>query len=59
MVGHNCYMCGNDSLFFYWSSGRRFPRKKLIDKLSIKNKTTLKVLTEGVPICYHCYNQIK
>lgn len=38
-MGERCKLCGINTIFFYWSTGRNFPRKKLGDILNISPNT--------------------
>jgi len=61
MVMHNCYMCRCDpGPFFVWSTSRYFPREELIKRKNINDKNALvRVIKEGVPICFQCLEKLK
>ena len=56
MTGHVCAICGLDSLFFYWSSTRNFPRKGLVKLLDTPNETKTGIVKglKSYPVCYKC-----
>ena len=47
-------------MFFYWTSGRYFPRNKLIRDMNIKGKRSIRAIRcIGERICFGCYNELK
>jgi len=56
-MGNKCSICGcNPGPFFVWSSTRNFPREKLMS--DVKDKHQVKMILEGVPVCYACYDKL-
>ena len=47
-MGFLCSICGINSLFIFWSSGRNFPKEDLGNYLNVNHKYL------NVPVCYHC-----
>ena len=58
---HRCNFCkGDPGVFFLWTSGRNFPRDKLIEQYDITDKKYIKSLKkDGYKICMGCYNKLK
>jgi len=55
MVNHQCYICGIDSIFFAWSSDRRFNRKKLVDMCkNIDMNKRSQIISDSYPVCLYC-----
>jgi len=53
-MGSNCYICGQKTIFFIWSTARHFPREKII-----KDNIDKILVNAGVPVCFRCYEKIK
>ena len=57
-MSYQCKVCGNNTIFFVWSSTRGFPREKLIELVGKKQSKRWKkgILngTIGVPVCFKC-----
>lgn len=54
-MSETCCKCGIRTIFFFWSSTRGFPRKKLIDQYThgYEQKAILSGRL-GLPVCYNC-----
>jgi len=46
-MGFRCKVCGFNTIFLYWSSGRFFPLDELKRLLDTKEDLS-------VPVCYRC-----
>ena len=56
---HRCKVCGNETIFFTWTTSRIFPREKLIDFLGIRDGTVIKDMEKnGWPVCFNCRNKL-
>ena len=53
-MGHMCAKCGIDSLFFQWSTDRRFPKHLFPNQLDKNGK-----MRESFVVCLWCLNEIK
>jgi len=59
-ASRNCYCCGSLTAFFNWSTGRWFPREKLMKIKKITGKMDRnRIFVEGVPICFQCCDELK
>lgn len=59
-MSHKCDKCKLETIFFIWSTSRDFPTRKLIRILNIKSKyERAKVMREGIPVCFSCFNKLK
>jgi hypothetical protein len=47
-MGKNCCLCEINTIFFYWSTSRNFPREALSKYLNIDDKYI------EVPVCFKC-----
>ncbi len=58
-MAQRCFCCGNQTLFFVWTSSRNFPREKLIKKENIKDKKMIKSISDdGYPCCWACRKEL-
>ena len=50
-----CRICGEPTIFFIWSTSRRFNRRKFIDTLKdIEKRDKVSISVDGDPVCFHC-----
>jgi len=58
-MAKRCYICGNNTIFYIWSSSRNFPRGSLIKAKNITSKREKKnIKLAGYPVCINCYNKL-
>lgn len=58
-MGQQCYVCKHDvGVWFYWSSGRGFPRKSLLKSDMSKVERNFLTHGPGVPVCYKCSGKL-
>lgn len=58
-MGKICEVCGQETMFYVWSSSRDFPREKLIhDNMADYVRKGLLNGTMGLPICMKCAKKI-
>lgn len=54
-MAYRCALCPNNTIFFIWSSSRRFNRVKLLDIVKDKSEVMKrKILNESYPVCLPC-----
>jgi len=59
-MARDCYICGERTIFYVWTTSRYFPKRELIKLKGLKTKyEQSKISTEGFPICMRCYNKLK
>ena len=59
MTGHICKICGRDSLFFVWTSCRRFPKDVYCKKMKYRTKAQIKEVKNGEVVCLWCLQDLK
>ena len=52
-MASNCYICGQRTIFFIWSTSRHFPKEKII-----KDNVDKILANVGVPACYKCAREL-
>ncbi len=59
-MAKNCYICGDKTIFYIWSTSRNFPREALIRKENIVSRAIIGGIgRDGVPVCIGCYEELK
>jgi len=59
-MAKDCYICGNKTIFYVWSTSRNFPKETLIREGNINTKKDMsEIAVEGVPVCFKCNNELK
>lgn len=61
-MNHHCRICGCDSLFFIWSTSRKFNRERYLDFYKSKHSVVTKeeetdILTRDYAVCQFCLHQ--
>lgn len=56
-MGKQCFLCGNETIFYVWTTSRYFPIKKLLNMIKSRSERTY-IRNIGVPICFRCYRRI-
>lgn len=55
-----CDICGINTIFFVWSSCRRFPIDRYIKEKGLKLKGDIfRAKRNGHPVCFCCLNKLK
>ena len=58
-MSNKCHICGNNTIFYVWTTSRNFPREKLYEKLNIKSARTKGFYEKsGYPVCFGCYKNL-
>lgn len=61
-MAKECRICGTNTIFYYWSSTRNFPRKKLLEKIgkrfSKRRQSNILRGLEAVTVCYKCAKEL-
>jgi hypothetical protein len=59
-MAQNCYICGTPTIFYIWSTSRRFPKKNLINYKKLDTKYDMdKITRDGVAVCFKCVERLK
>lgn len=59
-MAQNCQVCGTSTIFYIWTSSRRFPRDAYLQEKKITNKRLKKfVKHQGFPVCFVCHDKLK
>jgi hypothetical protein len=55
-----CCVCGLNTIFFIWTSCRRFPKEKLISKYHFNDEEKIQIHKNLEPkcVCFRCYNKM-
>jgi len=55
-----CSMCGIKTIFYVWTTGRKFPLDKYLTAKKITNKRLIKEAKyQGHVVCFHCLEELK
>lgn len=59
-MAKECFICKNKTIFYVWSTSRRFPKEKLIKYKDCKTKLEkARIAIEGQPVCFGCLEELK
>jgi hypothetical protein len=59
-MAKKCDLCGINTIFYVWSSSRKFPINRYLKRKDIKTKKQIyETKHGGFPVCFKCLEELK